>query len=174
MIRISAVGLFLAATIFTLSSPAMAAPEEKAGVKEKKVEPAAGLLSASKRGDRTTVVETSWSSEAGESGSSAPIAGSVSKVGAREWKMHVANNTEDPYSVDLSVQQIGKNGSVVKTDHFSYRLSAGQKIERLIPAALSSTDARLVLGKWKNLAPPEKEKEETAAGKSATPAAAKR
>ncbi len=131
---------------------ASAAPDTAAA---RKNEPNAGVISSTQRGFRSTVVDTAWSGNGGaETGN--PIAGSVSRLSPREWKMVLANNSKDPYSVDIAVQQIDARGSVTKTDHFSYTLKAGQSVERSVSAGLNAVDAKLNLGRWKNLAPPEK------------------
>lgn len=134
-----------------------AAPE-----KEKAPAPKSGLLSTNRVGERATVIDTPWSDAPGDENTSSPIAGSVSRLNQREWKMVVANNGKDPYSVDVAVEQVNDRGTVVKSDHFTYTLKAGEQTTRNISSGVNVSDARLKLGRWKNLAPKPKEEKPTA------------
>ena len=126
----------------------------------KKIVPKTGLLSSTSAGaNRYTEVDTGQETVEGGKYHAAPIAGSVSRISPREWKMVVGNNTKDPYSVDVTVKQINQRLSVIKTDHFSYTLRAGEQQNRTISALSNAVDAQLVLDRWTNLAPPEKKKE---------------
>lgn len=131
----------------------------------KPIRPKTGLVSSNIRtGERSTVVDTGEDTTAGGEYSSPPIAGSVSRSGTRDWRMVIANNTKDPYSVDVTVRQLNARGDTVKNDYFSYTLKGGEQQTRNVSGAINAVDGKLVLNSWKNLAPPAKEKKESAAG----------
>lgn len=124
----------------------------------KKITPRTGLLSTTMAGgERSTVISTGEQTVEGGNFHQAPIAGSVSRISPREWKMVVGNNTKDPYSVDVAVRQINGRGAVIKTDHYSYTLRAGEEVSRSIPGVPTSVDAQLDLSRFKNLAPKKSE-----------------
>lgn len=133
--------------------------------KAKPIRPKTGLMSTSIRGpERATVVDTGEETAQGGKFSGPPIAGSVSRISPREWRMVVANNTTDPYSVDVTVRQVNGRGDAVKNDHFSYTLKPGEQQTRDVSGAINAVDGKLILNSWKNLAPKPVAKKEAAAG----------
>lgn len=165
MIRTSVTVWSLSLAALCASGIAFAAPQEE----KEAPRPYKGVISATgDAGDRNTVIDTDVAAEIGDKENVNPISGSVSKAGQREWKMVVANNSQDPYSVDLKVEQYGKRGNVIKTDNYTYRLKAGERAERILSAAPAAGDARLKLTNFRNLAPKKKAAEgEAAAGVTA-------
>lgn len=138
--------------------PAAAENETKAEKKEEL--PKSGVLSRSGTaggGRKSTTVAMPWGGVDQASQSTAPIAGSVSKISAREWKAFIVNNSEDTYEVDVRVVQLDKRGTQVKTDSFSYTLKPKQAVERMVAATFSTMDAQLMLERWKLLSAKKKE-----------------
>jgi hypothetical protein len=98
----------------------------------------------------------------------APIAGSVSRVGAREWVMKLINNTEDTYSVSVEVVQtcrdvcLTKGVTKIKSDNYSYTLKSKQTVEKKFTTVASVTDCSLKLTRWKNITGEKRKKAEEA------------
>ena len=79
------------------------------------------------------------------SGTSLPgIGGSLSRSG-KGWSIQVSNNAKVTYSVSVKVEQLSRDGHVVKSDSASYTLKAGEKAGREFNASSSSTGASLYL-----------------------------
>lgn len=95
---------------------------------------------------------------------SAPISGSVSRMGQDSWVMKVFNNSEDTYSVNLRVIQSSERNATLKTDSFSYTLKPGQNAERTLRAAPNSARGELRLDSWKKIGGKKKDKAEETAG----------
>lgn len=87
-----------------------------------------------------------------------PITASVTKT-ASGWKIHVSNNSPDPYSANLEFKQWDKAGTTLGRDSFSATLRSGSSNDRTIAMSPGAVGAQLFLANWKNLAPPRKEKE---------------
>ncbi|MBX7144444.1 MAG: hypothetical protein K1X79_08355 [Oligoflexia bacterium] len=128
---------------------------------KKKELPQTGVLSSTAQtGYNQKSVGGLWGDPYGRgSDAGAPISGSVSRLSAKEWNMSVSNASKDPYSVSLEVAQFDARGTKVRSDSFSYTLSAGQRIDRRIASATNTVDCQLKLRQWKNLAPKAPEKD---------------
>jgi hypothetical protein len=159
----NAAGFVLGAAVVFLSATVFAAPSKK----EEKVVAKTGVLSTSAKGDRAIVIDTNIETAQGERNPAQdPIAGSFSRVSQRDWKLVVANNSEDPYSVDITVDQFNSRRAVVKRDHYSYRLAAGETVTRTVAGAANTVDGTVRVDRVVSLVSKAK-----AAEAAATPAA---
>lgn len=119
--------------------------------KAKKELTKSGVLSQTRSGGTAaTEVDVPWGTDVLKD-KPAPISGSVSRVGPRDWMLRVFNNTEDTYSASLEVVQMARGGNRLKSDHYSYTLKPKQKVERKFSTLQTVTDCSLNLTKWKNL-----------------------
>ena len=127
--------------------------------KEKKRElTKSGVLAQTHSSGTTgTGVEVPWGTDVLKD-KPAPISGSVSRVGVRDWSMKLFNNSEDTYSASVEVVQMTRGGKRLKSDHYSYTLKAKQSAERKFSTNQSVTDCALNLTKWKNLSSKKAEK----------------
>lgn len=91
----------------------------------------------------------------------APLAGSVSKLSDREWRMRLFNNSEDTYDASVEVVQYDQRGSRLKSDNFSFRIKGGNSVERTVSSRSSTYNAEVKLKSWKNLTPKKDEEEES-------------
>ena len=148
------------------TNPVRKALAEKAriadeGQKAKKKDiPQTGVLSQTHSGGTAaTEVDVPWGTDV-LNDKPAPISGSVSRVGARDWVLRLFNNSEDTYSTSVEVLQMARGGKRIKSDNFSYTLKAKQKAERKFSTTQQVTDCSLNLTKWKNLTGDKKKKAE--------------
>lgn len=153
--------LVIALLTLTVTVPSVALGE----VKKQKDLPQSGTLSATSSAGTSAEVPNPWGGVSLDDGKPNPISGSVSKVSANQWMMKVFNNSQDPYSVSLEVEQLDTSGRRARSDYFSYTLKAGASAQQPISASPQTRDMRLNLRSWKNLA---KKKPEA----TGTPAAA--
>ena len=122
------------------------------GEKKKKKLPKSGTLSASvSSGGATNAVPGAWGADENGWNGAAPITGSVSRMNPSTWKMFVINESEDEYSVNLSVVQRDQRGTQVKSDSYSYTLKPKQSESRSVSSATNSVSASLELRSFKNL-----------------------
>ncbi|MCB0354881.1 MAG: hypothetical protein KDD64_15210 [Bdellovibrionales bacterium] len=90
----------------------------------------------------------------------APITGSVSKQDSNYWNMKIFNNDEDDtYSVNLSVEQVDKRNSKIRSDNFSYTLKPQESQSRLIRSRPNTANMILKLSSWKRLGGKKKQEE---------------
>jgi hypothetical protein len=139
-----------------LAEKAQKAAEEQKG--KKKELSMGGVLSQTRSGGTAaTEVDVPWGTDVLKE-KPAPISGSVSRVGAREWVLRMFNNSEDTYSASVEVVQMARGGKRIKSDNYSYTLKAKQKAERKFSTNQQVTDCALNLTKWKNLTGDKKKK----------------
>ncbi|WKZ57052.1 MAG: hypothetical protein QY326_10015 [Bdellovibrionota bacterium] len=125
--------------------------------------PQSGVLSESATAGTRAEVANPWGDVGLGGDDAAPISGSISRGKGNNWIMKVFNNSEDPYTVNLEVEQLTANGTRARSDYYSYTLKGGANAEQPISATPQVKDMRLKLRNWKNLAP----KKEEAAPKDA-------
>ncbi len=108
--------------------------------------PKTGVLSEVGTGGGGKGIPT-WTNESLDSDAvSAPVTGSISRKGQKDWNLAVANNTEkDSFSVTVRVYQLNKSNSTVKSDTFSYSLKPGAREDRTVAGSGSAVGARVVL-----------------------------
>ena len=119
--------------------------------REKKKLPKSGILSISgSAGYGSYKLPAAWGESENTEGNNAPLAGSVTKVGQKQWKAKVTNQSkEDQYSFGARVLQLSMKGDKVKTDSFSGTLKPKESIERVFTAHANSVSAALELSNWK-------------------------
>jgi hypothetical protein len=145
-----------------LADRAKAAAEDQK--KDKKKLAKSGVLAQTQSsGTNNTNIAVPWGEDVLKD-KPAPISGSVSRIGARDWSMKLINNSEDTYSASVEVMQMARGGKRLKSDHYSYTLKPGDKIERKFTTNQSVTDCSLNLTKWKNLSGGKKKKAELTPG----------
>lgn len=140
---------YLSVVIVCLATTSVfAAPAEK---KEKELPKSGTLSTSATSGSVNSKVPDVWGSDNDSKESAAPISGSVSKSDASNWEMKVFNDSDDTYSVNLSVIQKNERGAQVKTDAYSYTLKPKQSERRKITAGVGATSASLDLRSFNNL-----------------------
>ena len=118
----------------------------------KKKLPKSGTLSASvSSGGATNAIPGAWGADENGWNGAAPITGSVSRMNPSTWRMFVINESEDEYSVNLSVIQRDQRGTQVKSDSYSYTLKPRQSETRSVSSSTSAVSASLELRSFKNL-----------------------
>jgi hypothetical protein len=127
--------------------------EKREGAAEpKKKLPKSGTLSASvSSGGATNAIPGAWGADDNGWNGAAPITGSVSRMNPSTWRMFVINESEDEYSVNLSVIQRDQRGTQVKSDSYSYTLKPKQSETRSVSSSTSAVSASLELRSFKNL-----------------------
>lgn len=95
---------------------------------------------------------STWTDTDIEGKKTAPISASVSRVDSKNWNLKVTNNSEeDTFSVSIKVDQVGKSGSSVKSDSFSYSLKPKESVDRPVVGAQNASGAQVVLENFKRL-----------------------
>lgn len=114
--------------------------------------PKSGMLSTTfSESVQNKSVPLPWNKKGAAADAEAPIAGSVSKISDKQWKMLVINNTDDVFTVSVTARQLGSRGNSLKTDSYSLRLSPKSQAERMFSAVSNSSDAELELTSWKRI-----------------------
>ncbi|MCO6431688.1 MAG: hypothetical protein J5J00_12585 [Deltaproteobacteria bacterium] len=156
-------GFLFVSLSFLVSQSALAA----AGDEKKKEDslPRSGSLSSTITGSYgSQQVPEPWGGTDVAGQGTAPISGSVSKGPSGQWIMRIFNNSDETYSVDVSVTQYNRSGASLKKDFFSATLRPAQSSDRTISNAPNSENASLELVSWKKLTS-KKEAENTPAAK---------
>lgn len=118
---------------------------------EKKM-PKSGVIASTIPGGYGRQGFPTWSDADIQGKEAPPISGSVSRVGQKDWKLVVVNNSEDHYSCSIKVAQITRSGSTAKSDSFTLSLKAGERVERPVSGSESAVGATVILESFKKTA----------------------
>jgi hypothetical protein len=123
--------------------------------------PQKGTLSANVTGGTAggVAVDGVWGGDDMWGEEPSPITGSVSKLSKREWVMKLINNSEDKYSVSVTVEQFNDKRKKVRGNNYSYTLDGGEKRDRVVKVLPQTETCSLKLKRWRNLTPKKKEGE---------------
>jgi len=124
--------------------------------------PATGTLFSTSTGFDNRAIHAPWGGINSGGRIQAPITGSVSKTGPREWTVRVSNRSEDEYSVSLELVQYRTAGPRVTSDSFSYTLRPGQNVDRQVRAHINATEVDLNIVRWSKRELPVETSEEEA------------